>query len=290
MSERLRGRLAGSPFDKHRLDMLTGLVEVLEARAPSPIAARPADARWAWLPFFEAYFSNFIEGTEFGVDEARAIAVDGVVPRARPADAHDVRATYGLASDPVDAALVPRSGDDLVELLQLRHARLMAARPDKRPGEFKELDNYAGGYRFVEPELVIWTLRRGYALLDRLVDGFARAVAMMLLGTECHPFDDGNGRVARLVVNAELTAAGQVRFVVPTVYRNNYLAALSAVSHGAGRGESLIAVLAFAQRWTAAVRWDTFDGAKVDLDRSNAFVDARVADVEGITLRLPPRD
>ena len=33
------------------------------------------------MPFFESYFSNFIEGTEFGVEEARKIAVDGEVPR-----------------------------------------------------------------------------------------------------------------------------------------------------------------------------------------------------------------
>jgi Fic family protein len=127
-------------------------------------------------------------------------------------------------------------------------------------------------------------------LLDRLVDAFARAVAMMVLVTECHPFDDGNGRVARLAANAELNAAGQVRYVVPMVYRNNYLAALSALSNGAGRGESLIAVLAFAQRWTAAVRWDTFDGAKADQETSNAFVDPGIADVEGVSLQLPPRD
>lgn len=288
-SERLRSRLLGMPFDQQRVDMLKGLVSVLEERAPAPRAARPGDPRWQWLPFFEAYFSNFIEGTEFGVEEARAIAIDGAVPPARPADAHDVAATYRLASDAREAARVPRSGDELVDLLRERHAVLMASRPEKRPGELKVTPNFAGGYQFVDPALVVGTLREGFALLDTLVDPFARAVATMLLVTECHPFDDGNGRVARLAANAELSAAGQVRFVIPTVYRNDYLAALNGVSHGAGRGESLVAVLAYAQRWTAAVRWTTFEDAHADLGAANAYVDPRVADQDGTRLVLPPR-
>ena len=62
----------------------------------------------------------------------------------------------------VDApALVFKSATDAVvppsslDLLRDRHAVLMAARPEKRPGEFKDAINYAGGYRFVDPELVL---------------------------------------------------------------------------------------------------------------------------------------
>ncbi|MCC6436191.1 MAG: hypothetical protein IT196_14245 [Acidimicrobiales bacterium] len=38
------------------------------------------------LPFFEAYFSNYIEGTEFIVEDARTI-VDTQRPPARPQNA-----------------------------------------------------------------------------------------------------------------------------------------------------------------------------------------------------------
>jgi hypothetical protein len=136
-SSRLGARLAGQPFDQHRLELLEGLVGVLEARAPRPVAMIGPVEAWAWLPFFESYFSNFIEGTEFGIEEARRIAVEGEVPADRPADAHDIAATYRLASDPVDQLRVPRSGEQLGEILADRHRVLMAARPEKRPGEFK---------------------------------------------------------------------------------------------------------------------------------------------------------
>lgn len=286
-SPRLQARLAGEPFDAARLAVVEGLVEGLATIPPEPAPELGAPTRWSWLSFFEAYFSNFIEGTEFGVEEARRIAVEGEIPASRPQDAHDVSATYRIVSDPREAGRRPTSGSELLDVLRAHHSTLMAARPDKRPGEFKEARNYAGGYQFVAPELVAGTLRRGYDLLAPVTDPLHRAVAMMFLVTECHPFDDGNGRVARIVANAELTAAGQVRIIIPTVYRNNYLAGLTAVSNQAGRGESLVAVLRFAQRWVAAIDWRTFERADSDIRAGNAYLDPAVAEASGRRLVLP---
>ncbi|MDE0374271.1 MAG: hypothetical protein OXI73_17235 [Rhodospirillales bacterium] len=61
----------------------------------------------ATLAFFEAYFSNFIEGTEFAVDEAADIAFRGVVPNERPADAHDVLGTWRIVSDTREMGRTP---------------------------------------------------------------------------------------------------------------------------------------------------------------------------------------
>jgi len=213
----LAARLDGEPFDAHRLDLLSALVTTLARTAPMP---RPAlGDSWQWEAFFEAYFSNYIEGTEFGVDEARRIAIDGEIPVSRPTDAHDFAATHRLVSDPHLARQTPTTGDELLDLLRERHAVLMAARPEKRPGRFKEVDNYASGYRFVEPGLLNGTLRHGFNAISGLTDPLHRAIAMMFLLTECHPFDDGNGRVARLLANAELSRAGQVRLIIPTCTR-----------------------------------------------------------------------
>jgi hypothetical protein len=283
----LAARLAGTPFDAHRIDMIERLIEVLTARPPTPLAATAPLGRWAWLPFFESYFSNFIEGTKFNVDEARAIAIDGIPIAGKLEDSHDVAATYRLAVDPVDQVRVPSSGDELVDILRDRHRILMAAREDKRPGELKERPNYAGGYEFVAPALVRGTLGRGFDMLRRLHDPLARAVAMMALVTECHPFDDGNGRVARLTANAELSAAGEVRIVIPTAYRNNYLAGLTALSNGTGKGEPLVAVLEYAQRWTGKIDWSDYGTTNTILADCNAFDDAVHAEASGRRLQMP---
>ncbi len=286
-SERLAARFVGEPYDEHRLAMFRSLAELLGETAPEPRPALGPPERWTWEPFFEAYFSNFIEGTEFGVDEARHIAIDGVIPAERPADAHDVSATYRIVSDPAFRALAPANADELLDDLRSLHRMLMAARPEMRPGEFKARPNYAGGYAFVEPDLLVGTLRRGFDVFRSVTDPMHRAVALMLLITECHPFDDGNGRMARIVSNGVLAAAGQVRIVIPTVYRNNYLAGLAGVSNGNGRGESLLAVLRFAQKWTAAIDWTAFEAADQQLRQLHAYMDPGLADASGVRLRLP---
>jgi fido (protein-threonine AMPylation protein) len=289
-SERLAARLAGEPYDEHRLSKFRSLANLLGDTAPEPHPTLGSPQRWTWEPFFEAYFSNFIEGTEFGVDEARQIAIDGVIPPERPADAHDVRATYRIVLDPGSRALAPTNADALLDELRDMHRALMAGRPEKRPGEFKVRPNYAGGYAFVEPDLLMGTLRRGFDVFSSITDPLHRAVALMVLITECHPFDDGNGRVARIVSNGILTADGQVRILIPTLYRNNYLAGLAGFSNGNGRGESLIAVLRFAQKWTGTIDWTTFELADQQLRRLDAYMDPGLAEASGIRLRLPEQN
>ncbi len=286
-SERLAARLAGEPYDEHRLSMFRALAGLLGGTAPEPRPALGTAERWTWEPFLEAYFSNFIEGTELGVDEAREIAVDGVIPVEHPADAHDVAAAYRLVSNPASNAVAPEGADELIDHLRDLHRVLLAARQEKRPGELRERRNYAGGYAFVEPDLVVGTLRRGFNLFNSVADPMHRAVALMFLITECHPFDDGNGRLALIMSKGALTAAGQVRIIIPTVCRNNYLAGLAGLSNGNGRGETLLSVMRFAQQWTAAIDWATFEAADEKVRALDAYMDPGLADASGIHLRLP---
>ena len=54
----------------------------------------------------------------------------------------------------------------------------------------------------------------------------------MFVVTEVHPFDDGNGRTARIAMNRFLSNAGLTRIIVPTICRDAYLSALKAMSNG----------------------------------------------------------
>lgn len=78
-----------------------------------------------------------------------------------------------------------------------------------------------------------------------------------------------------------LSAAGQVRIVIPTVYRNNYLVGLSAASNGVGHGETIVSVLAFAQKWSSTVDWTDYDQADAQVKDSNAYLDAGLAERSG---------
>lgn len=276
-------RVQGHPYDAKRLGLFQKLYEVL-ANAPS--ASRTISHSGTALPFFEAYFSNFIEGTEFEVEEAAHIIFEGKIPTDRPQDAHDILGTYKMTSDPQEMKKRPHNADELILLLKNRHACLMRSRPEMRPGEFKTLPNRAGLTFFVAPELVEGTLKQGFKWLQALETPFQKAVYMMFLISEVHPFVDGNGRCARIMMNSELVAAGQARIIIPTIFRNNYLSALKNLSHNQ-HAEPLIRVLDFAQHYTSLIDWNSFKNAQQMLKETHAFDDPNTADLVGIQLKFP---
>ena len=277
----------GRPYDPDRLAMFQALQAALRDYPP---LARMAPDRGPegneTLAFFEAYFSNFIEGTEFAVGEAADIVFRGVIPDERPADAHDILGTWRIVSDHQEMRRIPADASSLEALLKSRHAAIMGGRPDRAPGAFKRTENRAGSTVFVAPDLVAGTLAHGFDLCRSLETPFQRAVFMKFLIAEVHPFADGNGRTARTMMNAELVAAGEERIVVPTVYRANYLSALKALSQ-TGRPEPLIRMLDYAQKWTASVDWRSVEETRRQLDACNAFLDPDVAEEEGQRLRMP---
>ena len=277
-------RAAGLPYDPQRLDLFQRLFTELARTAPVTRLARATDG--PALPFFEAYFSNFIEGTEFAVDEAADIVFKGHIPRARPEDAHDVLGTWRVVSDQQEMSRLPADFTELAALLKNRHARIMEGRADKGPGRFKVDPNRAGSTMFVAPDLVEGTLAKGFEIYRGLTSPLHRAIFMMFLISEVHPFADGNGRAARIMMNAELVAAGENRIIVPTVYRNNYLMALKALSQNGVTG-ALVRVMDFAQRYTAAIDFSELDRARSILDRTHAFADPNEAEATGIRLVLP---
>ena len=136
------------------------------------------------------------------------------------------------------------------------------------------------------PELVEGTLEEGFSLYRSLETAFQRAVFMMFMVAEVHPFADGNGRVARIMMNANLIASGEERIIVPTVYRGNYLSALKALSLTA-HPEPLIRALDYAQRWTLAVPWGELQTTRQALEFCHAFLDPTSAEAQGMRLQMP---
>lgn len=268
-------RATGEPYDPNRLDLFQALHATLlswnEAPRPTPSVAVAAFENAAFL---DAYFSNYIEGTEFSVDEAIEIIFEGRIPEQRPADAHDVVGTFRIVSSREEMGLSMadprRDFEDFVGVLRRRHEVIMAARPDTNPGEFKTEPNFAGNTAFVEPELVTGTLRRGFELFRSLRGPFARGAFMMFVVSEVHPFTDGNGRIARIMTNAELIADGQHRIIIPTVYRDDYLLALRALTRQ-GRTGGFVRMLDHAQEFVSRIELDDLDAALATLRAANAF-------------------
>lgn len=135
-----------------------------------------------------------------------------------------------LTNDPKEMRTTPKTAEQLIDILQRRHSILLGSRKEKNPGVFKQRNNQAGSYQFVDQRLVPGTLKKSFKFYEYLNDPVARAFFVMFMIAEIHPFEDGNGRIARLMMNAELVAANLSKVIIPNVYRTDYLGALRAMS------------------------------------------------------------
>ncbi len=277
----------GSAWDERRLVLFEAAIRSLNDLPAGMPRHLPAEVALGELPFYESYFSNYIEGTEFTIEEARTIIETQMPPADRPADGHDILGTYHCVVDPVGRAAISADTDEFIGYLRARHHTILAGRPDKLPGEWKTKPNQVGSYHFVVPELVEGTLRKGIGSLDRLAPGIARALYVMLVVSEVHPFTDGNGRVARLMMNAELSAVGDARIVIPNVYRNEYISSLRRVSTSNGDLAGFLRVMEHAWRWTAAMPWINRAATEGQLDATNALFDSTDAANSNLRLLLP---
>jgi hypothetical protein len=213
----------GEPFDPTRIARFEQLASYLAGFEFPALPFEWNRVAWRTASFFESYFSNYIEGTEMTIEEAAQVMFEGKELQNRSGDSHDVAGCFRICGDAEEMAVTPKTADELLRLLQTRHRILLAGRPDKNPGSFKQRDNQAGSTYFVRSDQVIGTLTRGFDIYLQVPTGLKRAIFMQFLVTEVHPMDDGNGRLGRIMMNAELVADSQHKIIVPTVMRDDYL-------------------------------------------------------------------
>ncbi|MDQ6763250.1 MAG: Fic family protein [Bacteroidota bacterium] len=222
-----RARALGEPFDSGRITLFEMLYETLAGKHYPEYANKNISLKaYQNFAFFESYFSNYIEGTIFEIQEAKQIILTETPLPARNEDSHDVLGTYKIVSNRKEMSACPKTAGELVQILLYRHGILLAARADKKPGQFKDKNNRAGNTEFVEWQLVMGTLKKGFEWYALLQHPFAKAAYIMFLISEVHPFIDGNGRIARMMMNAELSSQNFSKIIVPNVYREDYMGAL----------------------------------------------------------------
>ena len=264
-------RAFGSPYDPARLPLFEKLfVELKQQEFVDLPEQNISNQSFRNFAFFEAYFSNYIEGTEFELEDARRIIETNTPMPSRDEDSHDVLGTYKLVSNRMEMGIVPTSPDQMLEILLYRHQVLMGARLSKNPGQFKDKNNRAGETFFVDHTLVKGTLIKGFDFYQALAHPFAKAAYIMFMSSEVHPFLDGNGRIARVMMNAELVAKGQSKIIIPTVYRNDYIGVLRRLNRQQDPS-AYIRMLQRAQNFSTTVKGDDMDLMEKHLKACNAL-------------------
>lgn len=186
------------------------------------------------------YNSNHIEGSRLSLDQTRLIFETAIVDvQGEPMRVDDIVETqnhFRAIDYVIDHAQDPVSEGMIKEL----HRILKAGTTDSAKdwfavGEYKRLPNEVGGRKTALPEDVSKEVKallgaygpRSKHSLEAIIDfhvGFERI----------HPFQDGNGRVGRLIMFKECLANGVVPFIIADDMKASYYRGLSEWDHEKG--------------------------------------------------------
>ena len=270
-----KAMVASIPYDSNRLELFEKLAATLRSTPlKQPQTVTKSERARLHFAFLESYFSNFIEGTEFDVKDAKAFVLEGKPITERPKDSHDVIGVFRQALNAGWANQTLTPGEAVLNQLRARHADQMRERPEVSPGEFKTVASRAGNTEFVAPGLARGTLVEGSKLLPSVPAGTARALMAMFLVSEVHPFTDGNGRLARLVMNAELSVVDSCRIIVPTLFREEYLDCLRVLTRTA-ESRPFLEAMQKIHAWTAAFDYEDIDAVIALMQQCHAFEKSR---------------
>ncbi len=206
------------------------LLDAIRKGYAEDLRRTPASARERNLEAFGVRFTyntQRIEGSTLTLRETANLLVHGVTPADRPL--RDVKEAE--AHRAVFHSLL-RERKDLSRSLVLRwhHEMFRTTRPDIA-GRMREHQVAISGSRFVPPPPVevYPLLREFFRWYDRTkgqLHPVELAALVHLKFVTVHPFSDGNGRVARLLVNFVLHRRGFPMLDIPYEGRDSYYAAL----------------------------------------------------------------
>jgi prophage maintenance system killer protein len=271
-SDAAKARAVGTPYDAKRVELFEILYDKLRNYYfPERTDKNVSEESFRLFSFFEAYFSNYIEGTKFVIEDAKKIVDTGIVIPKRIKDSHDILGTFNIISNSYEMSITPASVEELTEIMKRRHLLMMSARAeDVDAGEFKTQNNRAGNTEFVDYTLVDGTLKQGFRYYAALTDPMAKAIFIMFMVSEVHPFTDGNGRLSRIMGNAELFKSGLSRIIVPTVFREDYIGSLKRFTNRKDP-DAFIRVMDKLQHFSNNIFGENFEELNNYIKETNAY-------------------
>jgi Fic family protein len=192
-----------------------------------------------------AYSSNALEGNSLTESETKIVIEDGLTIGGKPLRDHYEAVGH---SEAYDLLFKLSNKENISERDILEIHRLFFYRIDEeKAGKYRTVNVIITGARHIPPPPArIKPLMRdfvdGLAALKKKTHPVEYAALIHLELVTIHPFQDGNGRTARLLMNLALLQAGYVITIIPPVMRNGYL---EAIRRAQGPGRSKAAFVSF---------------------------------------------
>ncbi len=182
------------------------------------------------------YSSNALEGNTLTISETKILLEDGITVGGRPLKDCYEAVGHGCAYDyMLELARQPDMciTEDTIKKLH----RLFYQKVDiDQAGQYRSIQVYISGTDYVPPSpdevprLMQHLADQIHSSRTTLHPIELAAMAHKRL-VDIHPFSDGNGRTARLLMNLILVNAGYGVVSIPPVLRNDYINALSSSRH-----------------------------------------------------------
>lgn len=236
-----------------RVDALRADLDAMRPLDPADVARAMQRLRLEWT-----YHSNAIEGNSLTYGETVALLMHGVTAQGKPLKDHlDIRG-HREALDYLDAFVQARESLTLAAIREMHNVLLgepyeswaetaegLRVRRTITPGQFKTQPNHVltqtgEVHHYARPDEV-------EPRMQALVDAIAATWSEIETGAmhpvrfaahvhhevaAVHPFDDGNGRMARLLMNLVLMRARYIPAVIRQERRPAYYGALASADAG----------------------------------------------------------
>lgn len=226
-----------------------------ELDALRPLTREQEQLIWQKFRFDWNYHSNNIEGNSLTFGETKSLLLHNITAQGKPLKDHIEITGHNEA---IDALLDVAKGDVQVTESLVRNLHRMILReryqvaaqtaegaPTRKwieVGQYKSTPNHvltATGelFRFAEPFEVPARMQALMQAVNAVKPGADRAAIVAAAKAHydlvcIHPFDDGNGRMARLLMNLLLIKCGFPPAIVRTEDKANYFAALRQADGG----------------------------------------------------------
>ncbi|MDR1236427.1 MAG: Fic family protein [Holosporaceae bacterium] len=181
-----------------------------------------------WLRVELTYTSNHIEGNTLTRAETALTVEKGLTSGSKPVKDYLEAKNHAEAFDYI-VSLINQEKVDYEDVILKIHSMILNGIDDNTGGRYRNVRVRIAGADVVLPNpLKVPDLMRNFAeKLCKKPDSLLKAFEAHYKLVEIHPFTDGNGRTARLLMNLILMRAGYLPVVISPIERKRYISGIN---------------------------------------------------------------